>query len=119
MSSATAYVEQARSWARLLEEKEKPHCGGDLEIARGQLEARYGVPASMFYALRKRPPKSVPTHIYDRLALAVEDVCSRQMRMLENEIAVAKAAYGNRDRVVRAASAALALAQKILGEDTQ
>lgn len=117
MTSAAAYVEQAQSWARTLEEDERPRCGGDLELARIQLEAKYGVPASTFYALRKRPPKTVPTHIYDRLAVAIEEACSRRMRMLANEIEMAQAAYGKRDRVVRIATSAMALAQKVLGEE--
>jgi hypothetical protein len=114
--SNVAYVDQARAWGRLLEERERSACDGDLELARARIEAKYGIPSSSLYALRRRQPKTIPADLYDRLAAAVEDACSKQIRTLESEIAIAQAARGSRHLVVRAAIAARDLAEKILGE---
>ena len=102
--SDVGYVEQAANWAKDLTARES-RGPGDLENAWRRLEARYGVPASTFWALRYRRPKDILTSLYFRLRAAYQEECSRQIRKLEHELAITKAISGPYDAAVAAAQA--------------
>lgn len=103
MTDAT-FVEEAAGWARKLTRGES-RGPGDMENAWVRLENRYGVPASVFWALRYRRPKEIKTSLYFRLRAAYEAECARQMRRLQHEIETTEAITGPSHAAVRAASA--------------
>lgn len=87
--SAAAYVADAREMAELLEEREAK-VAGNLPDARRNLASRFGIAASIFYALRHRPPKSIGADIYDRLCAAIEYEAAQGIRKLQHEMATAE-----------------------------
>lgn len=99
-----AYVDQAADWARALTQRES-RGPGDLENAWRRLEARYGVPSSMFWALRYRRPKDIMASVFFRLHGAYQAECARQMRKLQHDIELTKAIAGPDHPVVVAAQA--------------
>lgn len=104
---ALTYIDHARQMAAFLEDRETG-AGGDRETARARLAARYGIAGSIFHALRYRPPKQIAADIYNRLCSAVEDAASKQIKALENEIAMARASsLRPREDMVRKAEAVL------------
>jgi hypothetical protein len=82
--SDAAYVDQAANWAKRLTlgEARGP---GDMENAWQRLEARYGVPWRVFWALRYRKPSSVTAYIYQQLRNAYEAEREAQLRRIEHE----------------------------------
>ena len=102
--SAPAVVEQARTWANalVLNESRGP---GDMENAMRRIEQRWGVPASVLWSLRYRPPKDVATSIMLTLMAAHEGMCERQKRKFEHELAISKAAGGVPSLLARLAAA--------------
>jgi hypothetical protein len=90
--TAAAYVEEARIWARALEEF-TAH-GTTLEDARRKLARQYGIPARLFWSLRHRPPKQIPADLYHQLREAYLSQCKRLVASAWNDIAVLKAQRG-------------------------
>jgi hypothetical protein len=78
---------------------------GDIDNAMRRIEARYGVPYSLLWALRYRPPKDILLSPYRLLCAAYEAEVERQMRCLKNEIEITKAKCGADRPAVRAAEA--------------
>ena len=117
--SSVVYLERAQRMARFIEDDEFRQVG-DRDVARRQVARRYGFAARALYSLRYRPPKLIAADLYDALCSAVEDVASRQIRMLENEIAEARAGrLGGREGVVREAEATLREAVALLDRSAQ
>lgn len=79
---------------------------GDIDNAMRRLEARYGIPYSVLWALRFRKPKTLDVGVFARILGAHEAECDRQQRAIEHEreITRAKTAIG---RLIVAASDAL------------
>ncbi len=93
--------EQAKSWANklILGESRGP---GDMENAMRRLEARYGIPRSVLFALRYRPTKDPKASIYLRLQNAWTHFKMQQLRALQHEIAIAASIAGPDHDSIRA-----------------
>ena len=98
MSSA---VQQAQKWANalVLRESRGP---GDMPNAMDRLERRYGVARGLLWALRYRPPKDILVGAYLSVRNAYLADCQRQKRLLEHEIEITKATYGDTAEVEKA-----------------
>lgn len=96
-------VESATKWADSLVRFEA-RGPGDLDNAMRRVERRHGVPYSALWALRYRKPKDVMASIYFRLRDAFEAERERQIRLMEHQIEIEKAA-GNISNSVHAAEA--------------
>lgn len=102
--SDAAYVVQAAEWARALTRNET-RGPGDQNNAWRRLEARYGISANAFWALRYRQPKEIATSLFVRLQAAYQAECERQARRLQHEIEITKAITGPDHAAVVAAEA--------------
>lgn len=105
VSEAAVYGDNAKRWANdlILGESRGP---GDLPNAMRRLEARYGIAASTFFSLRYRAAKEPKIGLYVRLEAAWQDFRARQLKALQHETAIAKAARPDRNSV-RSAQAVL------------
>lgn len=83
-------VETARSMASDLVQRES-RGPGDLENAMRRLEAKYGIPYSMLWRLRYRPPADILCGVFRRITDAYRAQCERQITKLEHDIQVTKA----------------------------
>lgn len=83
-------VDMARCWASELVSRESKG-PGDMENAMHRLETRYGIPWRTFWSLRYRPPPDIMFSVWNRLRVAYEADCARQIKRLEHEIEVARA----------------------------
>ena len=85
--SAVAYLENARGWARRLEEDEAERAGFDrVEDARPIVARHTGVPEGTLRSLRKNRLKSISAYAYDRLNKAAEALIARQIVWLQHEL---------------------------------
>jgi hypothetical protein len=85
MSSAT-YVERARLWTRVLEDREAARIGEPVKEARPRVARRVGVASGTLENLRNGRLKAVAVHVYERLRLAVERELTAEMQALEHEL---------------------------------
>ncbi len=111
---SSVYVERAQRMARFIEDDEYRQVG-DRDVARQRIARRYGFAARALYSLRYCRPKQIAADLYDALCSAVEDAATRQIKLLEAEIAQARAGrLGLREGVVRSAETALREAVALL-----
>lgn len=103
--TAGEFVEYASSIARRMEEAEA-RGPGDLPNAWERLGRRYGLPESVFYALRYRPPKKIAADVFSRLHNAYQAECARQSRRWahERELAAAKGTFNEIDKALLGAA---------------
>ena len=89
--SAVGLVDEASAWAEklVLRESRGP---GDLNNAMRRISKRHGVPYAALWRLRYRRPKDVMASIYFALQGAYEVERSRQLKALQHEIDIEKAA---------------------------
>lgn len=113
--SPESVVETAGAWARWLVQRES-RGPGDTENAMRRISRRYGVPYSILWSLRYRPPKDMLVSAFIRLEAAYEAEKLRQMKALEEEFAVSKHKTRFGAHLVRAA-AALAGAENVSHEE--
>jgi len=104
--SAVGLVDEASAWAEklVLRESRGP---GDLNNAMHRISKRHGVPYTALWRLRYRRPKDVMASIYFALQAAYEAERARQLRALQHEIEIEKAAGRTSSNSVRAAQALL------------
>ncbi len=89
--TAVAYVQQARKWARSLEEKEKLRGGLDsVEAARPIVSRKTGVPKGTLVSLRKNRLKAIAVHIYEQLRSGVIRELEAELRHVSHEIQIAR-----------------------------
>lgn len=90
---------------------------GDLVNAMRSVEAEYGVPYSVLWALRYRRDrvKDVAASVFFKLRSAYEAECTRQIRKLEHETYVARQLAGSSDPGARAAELVVGHARKARG----
>ena len=102
--NASAFVIQARDWARDVVNADV-RGPGDLENAMRRVEQRCGIPFAALWGLRYRPPKDVGVSIYTKLQAAHADMCERQMRKFRDELDRTKATGWVGETLIRAADA--------------
>lgn len=85
---------------------------GDTEGALRRLEAKYGLPYWPLVHLKRGAAKTVEVGLYARIRSAYLDMCERQVRKLQHEIAIEKAVEAN-DSLENLEAEALRLAARI------
>lgn len=85
--TAVAYVDNARRWARLIEEDEAARAGLDLEDARPIVARRLGIfPGTLTRLRKKNGLKSISAYAYDRLNRAAAQAIERRLVQLQHEL---------------------------------
>jgi hypothetical protein len=87
MSSASAYIDRARSMARFIDDHTVREVG-DLEIARERLGRRYRIASSILHSLRYRPPKTVSSLNALLIGCALRGSRDRSCSMISDTILV-------------------------------
>lgn len=100
-------VEEVSGWSRVLVQREMQG-PGDMPRAMHRIEGRYGIPYHVLWTLRYRPPKDIAASIYFALKAAHQAECERQLRLLEHELSITRAALG-------ASHSAVAQVEAVLG----
>jgi hypothetical protein len=113
--SDAAYLDQAALWSKDLT-RMRARGPGDLENAMRSIERDYGLDYWFLYQLRYKRDrlKFLSVSVYERIKAAYQAECERQMRKLQNEIAVTEKITGPNSAAVRAAKA---VAGPCLGKD--
>ncbi len=88
--SATAFVEQARSWAKLLEDREAKRTGEPLHRAREAVARQILIPPGTLENLRKNRLKGIAAHWYDNLRGGVIRALEAELRHVEFELQIAR-----------------------------
>ena len=86
--TSTAFVDRARGWTRVLEDREATRNGLTLKEARPRVARRAGVASGTLENLRNGRLKAVAVHVYERLRLAVERELVAEMAALEHELQI-------------------------------
>jgi hypothetical protein len=109
---SSAFVAEAQKWAGRLVQSES-RGPGDIDNAMRRLETRYGIPYSLLYNLRYRPPRDLLVSHFARLEAAYVAECERQQRLFahEREITKAKTRFGA--LLVRAADALVGESERV------
>lgn len=90
-----AVVTQASTWADALLSKVHRGPGDTIDAAMFRAEAKYGIPANVFWTLRYRRPKDILASVYLRLQAAYQAECDRQEARLRHEINLTKQVMGD------------------------
>ncbi len=88
--TATVYLERARDWARMLEDREAAATGEPLRQARVAVARKIGVASGTLENLRKGRLKSVPAHVFDFIRSGVLRALEAELRHVEFEIQIAR-----------------------------
>lgn len=88
--SATAYVERARGWARMLEDREAARSGEPIHRAREAVARQVAVPPGTLENLRKNRLKGIAAHWYDQLRGGVIRALEAELRHVEFELQIAR-----------------------------
>ena len=86
--SAVAYVEQARGWAKTLEDRARHDGAPSLTDARIAVSRRTGVSPGTLENLRKNRLKAIAAHVYDSLRGGVIRALEAELRHLEHELTI-------------------------------
>lgn len=110
-----AYLDEAAEWSRSLT-RMRARGPGDTENAMRSIEREYGVDYWLQWRLRYRLAslRDIGVSAYMGLKAAYQAECERQMRKLQNEIAITEEVAGADSNAVRAAKA---VAGPYLGKD--
>lgn len=103
-------VQKAVGWAGALVAKMHRGPGDNVETAMYRAETKWGLPYSLLWALRYRPPKSMTVGPWTYLKSVYEHECARQEAKLRHELAITKEMLGDAaasNPVVAQAEAAL------------
>jgi hypothetical protein len=111
--SDAAYLDQAAIWSKDLT-RMRCRGPGDMENAMRSLERDYGINYWFVWQLRHRRDrlKTISVSVYERLKLAYQAECERQVRKLQNEITITEQITGPDSNAVRAAKALLGKDEK-------
>jgi hypothetical protein len=93
----------AQEWAKAIVQRES-RGPGDLENAMRRIERRYGVPYSVLWACRYRPPKDMQVSVWLKLQAAYVAECERQERLLKHERETVEATNAVSSALLRAAA---------------
>jgi hypothetical protein len=84
-------VDEAQSWAELLESREHRGPGDTIEAARSRVARKHKLPERLLWALRYRKPKRIWADLYKRLELAVAAEIQSQEARLAHELEITRA----------------------------
>lgn len=101
---STAEVVQAKDWMTRLVQLES-RGPGDTENAMRRLARRYGIEFGALWSLRYRSPQRIWADVYTALRTAYAAECERQMRALQHDLEITRAAAGSDHPSVVAAEA--------------
>lgn len=111
---AKGFVDRARHMATRLEDREAAGSGSRM-AARSRAAHFSGIPASIFYSLRYRFPKTISIDVFDKLCAAVERQAETEIGKLQDEIVSIRARRcGFDESAVSEAEAALVRARELL-----
>jgi hypothetical protein len=111
-----SYVEKARAWSRVLEDREAARSGLTIREARPNAARKIGIPPGTLANLRNGRLKSIAAHVFDRLRAAVERELQAEMRALEHELQLLRQqGVDPRDIEIEAVVADLAKVRHALG----
>jgi len=115
--TAIDFVDNARGYARLLEEDAAQRSGVPIEDARPIVAGRLGIAPGTLTSLRKNRLKDISAAVYDRLNKAAAQLIERQIANLEHELDVVRrqGLDGDPDRYATALEALVARAKKDVG----
>jgi hypothetical protein len=77
-----------------------------------RISRRHGIEYGTIWSLRYRSPKRIWADVYTALRSAYQAECARQMRALQHDIEITRAAAGSDHPAVVAASAVLGTADE-------
>ncbi len=86
--NAVAYVEQARGWAKTLEDRARHDGAPTITDARQAVSHRTGVSPGTLENLRKNRLKAVAAHVYDSLRGGVIRALEAELQHLEHELTI-------------------------------
>ena len=81
-------VDQARVWARDLEDREARRTGAPLAVVRNNVARKAGVPPSKLVSRRKNRLKDIGVAVYEALGRAVINQLEAELRHAEHQIQV-------------------------------
>lgn len=99
-----AHMDRAASWADALVKSES-RGPGDLDNAMRRAARKAGVPYTIFWRLRYRPPADLFVSVFNKLEAAYLAECERQIKRLQHDIQTTKAITGADRASVRASVA--------------
>lgn len=86
---STALLIQSRERAAYIVNRES-RGPGDLDNAMRRLETKRGVPYTVLWAFRYRPPKDILVSIYLKIECAFNEVCEEERKRLEHSIQISR-----------------------------
>lgn len=95
VTSEADAVDKAVRWANALLTKVHRGPGDNVETAMHRAEAKWGVPAATFWALRYRRPKEMGVAAWFYLKAVYEAECERQEARLRHELKLTKEVLGH------------------------
>lgn len=81
-------VDQARDWARDLEDREARRTGAPLAVVRNNVARKAGVPPSKLLSLRKNRLKDIGVSVFEGLRAAVIRELEAELKHAEHEIQI-------------------------------
>lgn len=92
VSTEAEGVDTAARWARAILSKVHQGPGDDdLEEAMHRAEATYGIPASTFWSLRYRKPKTIGVAAWFRIKHVYDAICAAQEARLKHDLTLIRA----------------------------
>lgn len=114
--TADAFIERARGWGRLLEDRERARSGEPLKRAREAVARRIAVPPGTLENLRKNRLKAIAAHWYDRLRSGVIRELEAELAHVDFQLQIARqTGLDPRDRETEALVASHARLSEALG----
>ena len=115
-SSAAATVDDARRWAKFLEDREAKRSGQNVDEARPAVARRVGAAPGTLQNLRKNRLKSIAAHVYGGLRAWVIRELEAEKAALEHELQILRQqGVDPREEQVEEAQASLAEVRSALG----
>lgn len=90
--SAAAFVDRAQAYERLLVDKEAARSGQSSNAARRRVASKVGIAPGTLENLRRGRLKDVTAYIYAKLHASVIAELEAELRHVEHELAIARAA---------------------------
>lgn len=90
--SAAEFVDRARGWERVLVGKESARSGRSSNAARQRVASKVGVAPGTLENLRRGRLKDITAHLYAKLHASVIAELEAELRHVEQELEIARAA---------------------------